>query len=438
MQKGVNGRKRDERNEFKERLSKIKRVMGILCEHVDESGFMPASLTYPHYSACWFRDASMVSIALSRTAKILKRFGEKEAAEKARISSEKILSFCWKAIEKNMPRIERGISIPFQDKSFFSTENHLPARLGNDMSFFKQSAGDGIKSDEVDNVWLRQYDSLPLVLLATECYIKEFGISSGISNQIHIIKENWEKFLNYMVKVYKTPCYNAWELDGHQLHSYTIASIEKGVDSLHNILLAFGIGIGEEAKLIKAKNEIDIFLRDFFIREEMLCKAKDVFRKDGGDFESEPIREVDASKIIAFNYFKPACVGSDIEENTMKRIDRDLINGNALPIRYLGDTYFYGGRWILLGMEAARWHIAKGNVGKGNEILKYVEDKYLGGNGMLPEQEIVDPASTYDPGEYYKRNGNCVISDLAWSEGAYVLAASEYLESVAKNKWPAG
>ena len=431
MQKDIHTQRT--KNEFRERLSNIKRVTDILCEHISDEGFMPASLNYAHYSACWFRDASMVSLSLSGASKTLGRFGVERKAEKAKNASARILSFCWSAIEKNIPRIENCISLPFQDKRFFKTENHLPARLGKDMSFFTLSLGDYRKSDEMDNSWLRQYDSLPLVLLATEWYIKRFGIDDSIKGNVAIIEKNWEKFLGYMMKVYKTPCHNAWEVDGHQLHSYTIASIEKGVDSLHNILLASGTGIKEEAKMIKARKDIDLFLKEFFIRDGVLYKAKDVFNKKGDGFESEPIMEVDASEIIAFNYFNAECVDNGVKEKTMEKIEMNLIGRNAFPIRYMGDTYFYGGRWILLGMEAARWYIANGRIDKGKEILEYLENRYLKERSMLPEQELVNTASAYDPGDYYKNNGNSVITDLAWSEGAYILAASEYLERTSKD-----
>ena len=42
---------------------------------------------------------------------------------------------------------------------------------------------------------------------------------------------------------------------------------------------------------------------------------------------------------------------------------------------------------------------------------------------MLPEQELVNPESPRnDPYEFFVRNGNSMVTDLAWSEAAYINA----------------
>ena len=232
-----------------------------------------------------------------------------------------------------------------------------------------------------------------------------------------------------MVKVYKAPSFNAWEVDGHQLHSYTLASLYRGFISALQIAEKLGLHIPNEMK--DKPKWMDNFLSNFFIRDGMLYKAKNVLRQDGRGFESEPVKQVDASEIFVFTRFKPESITHDIKANTMESIEKKRFGANILPTRFDGDSYFFGGRWILLGMEAARHYIETQEIEKAAKIISYVEKKYLRqGNVMIPEQEIIDPESMEkDSGNYYIKNGYSAINDLAWSEAAYVSACTSLLRA---------
>ena len=409
-------------------------IVHHLDKHIYTNGYMPASLTYDHYKPCWFRDSSMVSLSLieaSITLPSLRGADEEHytTAATATDAAARQLNFLWLSAKNFQENMERGIRTPFEDPAFFNLSSHFPARVGKDGKLSSGIVNGELVKDTVENGdWLRQYDSLPLMLIATNFYIKNIG-AEKVGSPIRIFSESLNTILQYLVKVYKAQSFNAWESDGHQLHSYTLSSIYRGFISALELAERLGLHIPAE---IRDKPEwMSNFLYKFFVRDRILYSSKNVLRQDGSGFESEPTRKVDSSEIFTFTRFRPTSITPDIEINTMKVIEKERFRNNLLPTRFPGDTYFFGGRWILLGMEAARYYIQIRNFSKAIDILSYVEKKYLKhGNVMLPEQEIVDPESPgNDPSDYYAKNGNSPITDLAWSEGAYVSAATSLLRS---------
>ncbi|MGC8538771.1 MAG: hypothetical protein ACP5MK_02800, partial [Candidatus Micrarchaeia archaeon] len=163
------------------------------------------------------------------------------------------------------------------------------------------------------------------------------------------------------------------------------------------------------------------FVKDFFISNGILYDTR-------MPFSDAPLTSlgVDSSTIFIFNRFgiSGEMLGNGkIEKDTIREIDEKLFAGNTLPVRFLSDTYFKGGRWLLLGLEFSRYYSAHGKLDKGKEIIDYVLEKY--GNSY-PEQEIVNPATGIDWEGYLKRNGNNPIQNLAWSYASVIDAIIEF------------
>jgi len=411
------------------RIRQIQDVAAELRSHIDGDGYIRASNTYPGYHACWFRDAAMVSISLTETARFLhgKYAGADGAAsssftssaQAAKECSARVLNFCFDAVEANLERINGGITTSLNDPAFFDIHNHLPARIGKNRQLFRLDETDTSDADNY-NIWLRQYDSLPLLLMAAERHVNAFG-HSNLKSAMQVIEKNADTFLQYMAKVYNTPCSSIWEMNhSDQIHSCTVASIYSGIDSINRLSRRMGFGM-DNSFAEKSMTEVDRFISDFFIRDNILYRAKKVF--NGSGFESEPMKEIDSCAIIALNHFKVPSITGKVERNTMIAIDKELFNGEMLPVRFKGDTYFTGGRWLLLGLEAAQWHLRNRDADRAEKIVKYVENKYLARGGALPEQELVASESNHDPEGYLAKNHGKVIEDLAWSEAAYLIAA---------------
>ncbi len=472
-------------NEFLE--DKEKEVAFYVLSQINEKGYMKASPNYKWYVPMWFRDSSFTSISLTHNAKFFELKNDKETADKMKDASARLLNFMWKAMNNFSENMDRAIEMPLENPSFNIILNHVPARINENYSIGDHRENKEIGSDNPlyysdlnRSMWLKQFDSVPLLLIATNDYIKNFGADKNLEDSLHKISKLLPKMIEYMNKIYIAPCSNAWEMDTHQIHVYDVAAIYAGMGSALEIVKYFKNDLKEDAieslselkrilnsnsilecfdeenknkiesslkkinffnnneinsvnekKVLEYMSNVDKFLKDHFIRNNTLYKAKDVFREDG-NFKNGPIQEVDSEELFVFTRFNPPCITEEIQKNTMKRIEDELFNNNSLPIRFKGDTYFYGGRWPLLGLEAANWYINNNSPEKAKQIIDYITKKYLMHGEKIPEQEIVNPASQNDPDEFYVKNNKKVIEDLIWSESAYVDTVLRYLENQRK------
>ncbi len=409
------------------------RTLSHLVEHIGENGHTKASLTYEWYGATWFRDASMVVLGLADTAEIFRNV-DKSISDEAQRAASSVLDFLWSSIANHKENMCRSLSLDPKSEEFKKLRNHLPARLGPDGRYFQAALKHGeLYNDNIEDgrdSWLRQYDSVPLAVIATEKFVGAFGADALNDETKAKIKSVIDDSISYMVKTYRTPCANAWELDWGEVHAYNLAATSRGIRSALYLAQRLGIKLAT-ANIEQKADEIDLFLEKTLVRNGVLYKSTKSLR--GEDVAPQPNCEVDASEIFIFSIFKPN-LSDGIEEKTLKAMEKQLFDGNVLPLRYLGDEYFTGGRWLLLGLAFAKYYSEHGRTGDAERIIKYVEDKYMQKGHMLPEQEIVNPASTNnDPDHYLERNGGSPISDLGWSESEYLRASAAYYKAVNSN-----
>ena len=405
-------------------------TLSHLVKHIGENGHTKASLTYEWYSATWFRDASMVVLGLADTAEIFRNV-DKSRSREAQSAASSVLGFMWSSIARHKENIGRSLALDQKSEEFKQLRNHLPARLGPEGKYFEATLKHGESyNDNIEDgrdSWLRQYDSVPLAIIATERFVDAFGTGALNTQTKAKIKSMLNDSMSYMIKTYRTPCANAWELDWDEVHSYDLAATSRGIRSAFSLAQKLGIKL-DVANPEQKADEIDLFLEKTFARDGVLYKS--VKSMGGEEVAPEPNREVDASEIFIFSIFKPN-LSDGIEEKTLKEMEKQLFGVNALPLRYLGDEYFTGGRWLLLGLAFAKYYSEHDRAGDAERIIKYVEDKYMQKGYMLPEQEIVNPASPNgDPDHYLEMNGGSPISDLGWSESEYLRASVAYYRAV--------
>ncbi len=468
-------------------ISRQKEVINYIESQIKPSGYMKASHNYLYYIPMWFRDSSFTSISLTHNAKFFEKNNDKEDEEKAKDASTRLLNFMWKSVNNFSQNMEKAINLPYEHPAFNNTMlTHVPARINEDGKMGWHRGNNLMESDDpVDHLdfnqslWLKQFDSVPLLIIATNEYIKNFGIDEKIGESLHKITKLLPLMINYMNKIYVTPCSNAWEMDTNQIHAYDVAAIYSGMENALELVKYFKKELNEEYSIKKLKklkdilnasdiencleeknkaeielclkainmannekinnideneilknmDNIDKFLKNHFIRNNILYKAKDVFKNDG-TFKNGPVFEVDSEEIFIFTRFKPPSATKTVQNKTMEKIETDLFDGNVLPIRFLGDKYFFGGRWPLLGLEAANWYIQNNKKENAEKIINYITEKYLLNSNKIPEQELVNPASKDDPDKFFEKNNSNIIDDLAWSESAYADVLSEYLKSL--------
>ena len=444
------------------RDSKIKEVAAHLHSHIADSGYMKASLEYPGYFADWFRDSSMVLICMLNSINHLKKYFFKEyeiEIETMKKDSVKILNMLWRAIEFFSLNIDRGIESNPRDTGFGEAKRHVLARFGEDKDgkvtyFSDPKTGAEIDKPEIthekETSWLTQFDSVPLLLIGTKLYVETFNFES-LGDLTQKIKKQLPRITDYMLNCFGAPCSNAWEVGGSDIHSYSVSALYGGVKAADQISKKIGLDLQnlliKKPLFVDYEKDFSNFILKTFTRKQndipILCKSATLKTRDRLD-SAVPVEGIDAAEYYIFTLFKPPLLnGEGLEQNTVNAIEKELFDGNVLPIRFRffaknhprKDTYFFGGRWFLLGLEAASYYIETDRLDKAKIIIDYIEKDKIRADGAIAEQEMVDPESPdYDPSNYLGKNGGKPISCLAWSEAAYLAAVSSYREHLYYDK----
>src|SRR5690606_9303273 len=93
--------------------------------------------------------------------------------------------------------------------------------------------------------------------------------------------------------------------------------------------------------------------------------------------------EVDASLIACATPFRLYDPSDEVMRATVARIERELAPGGVH--RYLDDTYYGGGEWVLLAGFLGWYHAEAGDTDRANDLLVWMAAQ-ANGDGELPEQ----------------------------------------------------
>ncbi len=389
-----------------------------LIDEISPTGYISAAPNYSWYKPHWFRDSSWVAIALLTYYNSMRK--DDTLAISALSAADKVINFNIEGIRKFLGRISKLESINYEDHEFFNLKFHMPSRCGPNHEFFKSDTIADEAESNVKHSWLMQYDSIPLILLSLRKKHELVGLSE---NEKDFLDKHMETILRYLGKIYITECPSMWEINADMLHAYNVAAIHSAFEFAHmlshNRIIHLSSGSIEGIERKYFKEGTLGFLKQYFVKDGMLYSEKKPFAES-----PETSKGFDGSEIFVFNYFgiNGKTLGDEkIEEITLQKMREELFGNNVLPIRFKGDIYFTGGRWLLLGLEFANYYAMHGSIEKAEDIIDYIEKKY---SNSYPEQEIVDPASpSIDQGNYYALNNYKPIQDLAWSYASMIIAA---------------
>jgi len=203
----------------------------------------------------------------------------------------------------------------------------------------------------------------------------------------------------YLAACWSLKCFNCWEEYDDGEHASTLGAVVAGLEAAAR-MLNDPLWTAEAAP-VRAR------LLDAFV--------------DGGRFARGPQdRRLDASLLwlsVPFGVLPPD------DERIVATVDSirvDLAGAGGGLFRYLGDTYYGGGQWLLLTSSLA-WHDAvAGNREAFLASQEWVRAQALE-NGDLPEQ-VCDRPQNLDMVDPWVRRWGPVATPLLWSHAMYLIA----------------
>ena len=346
----------------------------VILEGQSTSGAYVASPNFATYRFSWLRDGAYCAMAMNAV-------GNTESASKFHRWAERTLLEQKPAAESLITRLNAG-DIPKMDEM-------LPTRytLNGELEKFGEIE---------DSAWPNyQLDGYGVWLDELRRHHQRLGTNDFSAEVVNLVAR-------YLSATWKTDCFDCWEEIGDGQHASTLAAISGGLRSA-------GILLGEE-KYIKKADEVRNSLLANFVRNGRFCKGLQDDR-------------VDSSLLWLAVPFGIVELDDPIFTKTVDAIRSELRGKTGGIYRYLGDTYFGGGEWILLTSWLGWYDRLTRNESQYEISKKWVIEQSTE-NFDLPEQST---QGVQDPGmiEPWVKRWGAVATPLLWSHAMYLLMLNE-------------
>jgi GH15 family glucan-1,4-alpha-glucosidase len=334
------------------------------------SGAFPASPAYAVYTYCWLRDGSF-------TAEGLSRHGHHDSAEAFHRWCARLLRDRAAQVQELAAGIRSGRPVPARPL--------LPARYTLD------------GHDSHEPWWDFQLDGFGTWLWALAAHLDRAGRDAAP------YRDAIATAVRYLACLWEQPCYDWWEEHAEHRHVSTLASIAAGMTA------ALGLGTLDDDLATQA-GEVNAR-----VRATVQARGK----RDGHLVKWLNGLDVDGSLLACHSLL--ATTGGAEEAATLAAVERDLVRDYGV-YRYLGDTFYGGGRWPVLSGFLGLAYARAGRVPEARAALSWIAST-ANGDGELPEQ--VGPLLHPDrEAEWIERWGS-VATPLLWSHGMYLMLADE-------------
>lgn len=341
----------------------------------DESGAYIASPTFSQYGYAWLRDGAFCALAMHVS-------GQSESA--SRFNS-------W--VGSTVLKYENLFSeakLRLEDGKRILPESAPPTRFHMDGSV-------EIDHHEVwPNYQLDGYGTWLAILSQTET-----DYSEPLLAAVRIVAD-------FLVPAWSSPSYDCWEEGGDLLHGSTLLAVAGGLKAAAKITKD-SVYLSEFTKILKVI-ECNFVIDNHFV-------------KHSGD------PRIDASLAWAslphqvYESSHPLVIG------TINAIKEQLQNPVGGVKRYIGDTYYGGGDWVLLEGLLAWNEASTGNRQFWEKSRRWITS-VADSNYLLPEQLLNHVQDPLMIAPWEKRWGNSA-HPLLWSHAMYLLM----LHEGANQKW---
>jgi isomaltose glucohydrolase len=335
------------------------------------SGAYPACPTYPTYRYCWFRDGSFIADSMSRVGEVA--------------SAEAFLGWCQRVLSDRAERIRNMAAASVATRSG-SISGFLPTRFELDGS----DSATPWANFQVDGygTWLR--------VLVDHC--------SRHRRPIDQYSEALNLTVDYLTAAGTMPCYDWWEEFPEERHTSTLAAVSSGLKAA----LDSGVLTGNRrgAALATVRNIDELITQDARVNGRLNKWL-------GSD-------AVDGSLLACLTSYGTVPLNDPIAERTAAAIRASLLREGVY--RYVGDTFYGGGEWIILTAWLGWYEWLKGDVALARRRLGWIASRAE--EGFLPEQ-VTDHAQHPDYTAKWERKWGPVAKPLLWSHAMFLTFAAE-------------
>jgi len=358
----------------------FQRSIHVILAHQAPSGAYIASPTFPVYRYCWFRDGSFTAYAMDLV-------GEHDSAHRFHDwAAQTILRHADKAA-RAVEKAQRGQPL---DGDFLHTR--YTAEGGEGPADWPNFQLDGL------GTWLWS--------------LAEHTHTSPSSAHGHSVPAQWQQAVDlvarYLAALWTYPCYDLWEEHPHALHPYTLAAIYAGLRAAEMMT--------DHVPMVDV-GQIRQIVIDHAMRHGYIVKHIEPHRDDIPG--SQPGLPVDASLLGVATPYRLLSPDDPLMQATVSRIKTDLHRPGGGLHRYLADTYYGGGEWVLLTAWLGWYATEVGAWAHAHDLLQWVENQ-ADASGYLPEQVSHHLLAPERYGEWVARWGP-PARPLLWSHAMYLI-----------------
>jgi len=398
-----------------------RRSVEIIRMNQAPSGAYVASPTFPNYRFCWLRDGSFIAHAMDL-------IGETASAGAFfRWVDRTIRRYAWK-VDRILEKVDRGD--PLLEGDFLHTRYTL--------------AGEETR-DQWGNFQLDGYGTWLWALCEHIDRTNDLALLESVAASVQVTA----RYLNVL---WNHPNYDCWEERPQSLHTYTLAAVYAGINAALKMADRSGA-----IDLSGVAQDLPETIRRFVLAEGVrgkpgenihLVKSFAPAGADGpaptpGNFKvlsgvrnineplpspgsqlrpprpSQQMQSVDASLLGVALPYRMLESGNPLFQGTVARIEADLRRPQGGVYRYLGDTYYGGGEWLLLAAWLGWFYAETGDRARAVELLDWVEAQ-ADPDGHLPEQISDHLQSPRHYAEWVDRWGP-VARPLLWSHAMHLI-----------------
>jgi GH15 family glucan-1,4-alpha-glucosidase len=338
----------------------------ILLSHQNPSGAYIASPNFPSYKYAWLRDGSFCAYALDQA-------GEYNSVDLFHNWVFKVLDTYQYKLNRCIAEISRGRRLP--DKDCLHSRFQL----------------DGL---EVPGNWgHHQLDSLG-TWIWVYCRREKRSKAEISSQKIKLIM----LARDYLISSWRFPCSDCWEENEDRMHSHSLGAVYAGLKSLGEWF--------QDPVALAAADEIQTFILEKCVINGHLTK-------------SIGIPDIDASLLSLAVPYQVFELNDPIFRKTYQRIVDELVEPEGGVHRYLSDTYYGGGEWLLLAAWLGWVAYEMGDVNLARRQLNWIEQHATPG-GELAEQVSEHLLAPGFMDRWIERWGQPAVP-LLWSHAQYLI-----------------